>query len=51
MVVGRMYVEQCTTNLASPVWLAVTNFVAVTNSITFTNTVLAGQEFYRVTGD
>jgi hypothetical protein len=51
LVAGRTYVEQCATNVASPVWQTVTNFVATTTSVTITNAVSgSGQAFYRVIG-
>src|ERR1022692_1163972 len=51
LVVGRNYSLQCTTNLVSPVWLIVTNFVATQTVATFSDSTASdSQKFYRVAG-
>ncbi len=51
MVIGRNYQVQSTTNLASGVWTAETDFMASATSATITNAVgNSGLMFYRVQG-
>jgi hypothetical protein len=52
LVVGRSYLLESTTNLASAIWFAETNFVAVTPVIAMTNyTTNTVQKFFRVVGN
>jgi hypothetical protein len=51
LVVGRNYTLQSTTNLASTVWSAETNFVATTTTVTVTNSTGSPQKFYRIVGN
>ncbi len=51
LVDGRNYTLQSTTNLASALWSAETNFVATTPVVAIINyTAAAAQKFYRVVG-
>ena len=51
LVVGRNYILQSTTNLASGVWTTETNFVATQSIAIITNSVTNDtQKFYRVVG-
>ncbi len=51
LVVGRNYMLQSTTNLASGDWITETNFVATQTVAAVTNSIAnSGQEFYRVVG-
>jgi len=50
-VAGRNGVIQSTTNLASGVWVAETNFLATQPEAVFTiSGLMAAQKFYRVVG-
>jgi hypothetical protein len=51
LVIGRSYTVECATNLTSPVWLPVTNFVAAALSASVTNSVGGSDEmYYQVVG-
>jgi hypothetical protein len=51
LVIGRNYIVQCATNLTSPAWLPVTNFIASATSASLTNSIGgAGQMFFEVEG-
>ena len=51
LVIGRNYTVECATNLTSPVWLPVTNFVATASSTSMTNSIgNSEQMFYQVVG-
>jgi len=51
LVVGRNYMIQSTTNLASVVWTTETNFVATQSAATFTNSATNyAQKYYRGVG-
>jgi|GEM_PF-67301 len=51
LVVGRNYMLQSTSNLASGVWTTETNIIATQSAIALTNSATnSAQEFYRVVG-
>jgi len=52
LVVGRSYMLQSTTNLASGIWMTETNFIAAQSAIAFTNSAASSTgKFYRIVGD
>ncbi len=49
--IDQGYTLQSTTNLASPIWTAETNFIARQSAAALTNSVQSGQKYFRLVGN